>query len=154
MRLEKVPGGEIQVSVRMSAEQFRILEAYTTVKGLRTVQDGLRKMIMGAESFLEQLKKQAAAPAATAPAVTQVAPAAQISPEPKKPARTPEPQPVHQDAPTSDDGMVHPPVRIGPAAALDDDGEELSTNAKISKNRAQPARMSEDGRWTSLASEP
>ena len=160
LKISKVAGGGNQVNVGLSDEQYELLQRYTQIKGLRTVQDSLRYMVDGCRGFVEaQLKTSSpAAPIGIA------APAAAKTSPPDRNAVTGRSATPAEEADTSaeavsDDGMAMPKVVIAgpstgtsPAAggAAVDEEEELSTSDQIRRNRAQPAREVETPRWASL----
>lgn len=136
----KVYGGDNQVNVGLSDEQMRVLTRFIAIKGLRTVQDGLRYMVQGAADFVDRELKKLGKPAMTPPAAAVDSP-------------IDEPAVVLDDAPiTSDDGMRPPPVTK--SADVDEDGEEISENEKLRRARSQPAMTPpEPMRWASLKDE-
>jgi hypothetical protein len=141
-RGKKISGGGNQVNVGLTDEQLALLQQFIQIKGLRTVQDGVRHMVSGCKDFVSrELKKSKPAmpPAATAVATPTIG----------QHIAAPEDAPI-----TSDDGMSPPSVIKSPDLDVDEDGEELSDGEKLRRARAQPTiDMVEAERWSSLKGE-
>lgn len=140
---KRLAGGSNQVNVGFSDEDYQVLQAYIQIKGLRTVQDGIRAMVKGARDFVgRQLKTSTPSkPAAIA--------AAEISSSP-----TPAVDQVESND-VSDDGMSMPSMDIAAPVQpeLDEDGQELSDSEKMRRARLKPAMDVENTRWASLRDE-
>lgn len=140
----KIAGGDNQINLGLSDDQVEILLKYIRIKGLRTLQDGLRLMIDGARDFVTRTGAGPSSSPTIGPEAAQKASSSAAAPADDQ-----------QDPVVSDDGMRLPPVVIDPPVQpeLDEDGEELSESEKMRRSRAKPAMDVESTRWASLRDE-
>lgn len=125
-RPQRIAAGSNQVNLGLSDDQLSILTNFTRIKGLRTIQDGLRYMVNGAKDFVAKSMATKISSAAAPPAIA--AAKKQIDSEPAMDT-------VDTEESTSDNDMRPPIVSIrGPAITrVLDENEDISRKTPVAR---------------------